>query len=181
MKHQASKWLAIGGCLVIALVTVAAMASVVIQLGATLPWVIAGAVLLLLAVDANRRWRLRRLVRRFHTIHGSNKDVLVVYSDSPHWGPRIEALWTERWGHRSVFFNRSRPWRPEQAEVALWRALAGFREHTPLVIVAAPRRMPSAVRFFAAFRDHKHGKDKALLQAEAEVSAILSSIDRADA
>lgn len=173
---QLTRWTALVGCATVAL---AIVALIVLQLGASVPWVVAASVLLLLAVDRIRTWRLRTLVRRFRRATGG-KDLLVVYTASPHWQPRIESVWMDRWGKRAIFFNRSAPWHRTQPEAQLWAALASVGEHTPLVVLVPAEGSPTAVRFFHPFRDFKHGKEAALLRAEAEVDAALAGIDAVD-
>ena len=103
----------------------------------------------------------------------SGKDVVVVYTDSPHWKEYIETRWLPRWAHRVIALDRSRPWRADQPEARLWRTVAGSVEHTPVVIVVPPHGEVQIVRFFLAFRDYKHGKDTRLREAEARLARIL--------
>jgi len=65
------------------------------------------------------------------------------------------------WSERSHWKGSGR------AEVALFRAYAGQREFNPLGI-ALPRhgRHAQLVRFWLAFRDYKHGKNRLLLEQE---------------
>ena len=81
--------------------------------------------------------------------------------------------WLPRWGDRAIAFDRSRPWREDQVEARLWRALAGPVEHTPVVIVVPAHGKVQIVRFWLAFRDYKHGKDRRLREAEARLAVIL--------
>lgn len=147
------------------------------QLGRRLPVVIAIAAVVLLCVGLVATWRTRRAVRAFRAAHGADRDLLLVYTDSPHWAPYIAEQWLPRWGSRSVVLDRSRPWTAEQPEVQLWRALAGRQEHTPVAIVVPPRGMPKIVRFFKAFRDFKHGHPEALRAAEGRLDALLTRRD----
>ena len=126
------------------------------------------------------QWRKWRAVRRFRAVWGiRGKNLLLVYSESPHWHRYVNENWLPRWGHRAVVLNWSerRSWtRPVRAEVALFRAFAGRREFNPLGIV-----VPNAgsdvhvVRFWRAFREYKHGKDRLLRQAEAELERHVTS------
>jgi hypothetical protein len=118
--------------------------------------------------------RESRAIAAFRAVHrDTGKDVLVVYTDSPHWKEYIETRWLPRWGDRAIAFDRSKPWREDQPEARLWRAVAGAVEHTPVVIVVPRRGRVQIVRFFLAFRDHKHGNDRRLRDAEARLARIL--------
>jgi hypothetical protein len=124
-------------------------------------------------------WRQWRAVRRFRSAWKSQgKDVLLVYSNSPHWRAYVEDTWLPRWGHRAVVLNWSdrRVWRHDRrAEVALFRAFAGDREFNPLgIVVPSEGRRARVVRFWRAFRDFKHGKDRLLRAAEAELDGYLA-------
>jgi hypothetical protein len=125
------------------------------------------------------QWRKWRAVRRFRSAWGvQGKDLLLVYSNSPHWQRYVEETWLPRWGHRAVVLNwseRSTWGRSARTEVALFRAYAGAREFNPLGIVVPPTgRHPHIVRFWQAFREYKHGKDRKLHAAEAELDRRLN-------
>lgn len=120
------------------------------------------------------RHRRNRLVREFRQAHGAaGKDLLLVFTDSPHWRSYIEERWLSTWGGRAVVLNRSRPWTHEQLEARLWVNFAGDSEHTPLAIVIPPRGRPTVIRFWKAFRDYKHGKEGALREAEKSLARAL--------
>jgi hypothetical protein len=133
---------------------------VAIAWGVALLWrgllVFAGLVALLAAsIYLGGRWRKRRAVRRFRAAWGeAGKDLLLVYSNSPHWQRYVEETWLARWGHRAVVLNWSerRQWKPSQrAEAALFRAFAGAREFNPLAIVVPPSgSRPRVIRFWLA-------------------------------
>lgn len=54
------------------------------------------------------RWRKWHAVRRFRVVwRPKGKDVLLVYSNSPHWQRYVEENWMPRWGHRAVVLNWS--------------------------------------------------------------------------
>jgi hypothetical protein len=171
LKPFLSKYAGPAGC---AVVGIALVVVLVRLLGAWLLWFIAAVVILIVVAIVRDRWRLRGLVRNFRQATGG-KDMLVVYTASPHWQPRIESDWKRRWGHRAVFFNRSEPWSRDQPEAQLWAQMRGITQHTPLVLVATPKGL-TTVPFFLAFRDFKHGKEAALLEAEAEVDATLADV-----
>ena len=124
----------------------------------------------------NRRKR-RRLQREFHVRWGaSGKRVLLVYSNSPNWQAYIEEHWLSRMGGVAVVLNWSDRARwPEQHpfEREVFRMWAGDREFNPLAIVIPERGPVHVIRFWRAFRDHKHGKDRALRAAEAELAEAV--------
>ena len=167
------QWLGCGGCIVVLACLFALLVSVAGALGPLLFAVVVA----LLAAGAwwwHARAR-RRAIAEFRAAHRTTgKDVLVVYTESPHWKEYIETRWLPRWGDRAIAFDRSRPWRGDQVEARLWRAVAGSMEHTPVVIVIPPRGKVQIVRFWLAFRDYKHGKDRRLREAEARLATILS-------
>jgi hypothetical protein len=115
--------------------------------------------------------------RRTWQVQG--KDLLLVYSNGPHWQRYVEQPWLPRWGHRAVVLNWSerRTWkRRAPAEVALFRTFAGSREFNPLGIVVPPTGIRvKVVRFWLAFRDYKHGNDRLLKHAEAELDRCLGA------
>jgi hypothetical protein len=135
---------------------------------------------LVVIIYVRDRWRKWRAVRRFRAIWGiQGKDLLLVYSNSPHWQRYIEENWLPRWGHRAVVLNwseRSVWGRPARIEVALFRAFAGAREFNPLgIVVPATGSDARIIRFWIAFREYKHGKDRLLRAAEAELDRCLGT------
>jgi hypothetical protein len=153
---------------------------VALATGRAFPLVLAVAVGVVLLADFARRWYQRLLGRRFLRAHGG-RDLLLVYTDSPHWKDHIESKWVARWRERAVTLNRTRPWSRKQAEAALWLAVAGPLEHTPLAVVVAPSGKARVIRLFAAFRDFKHGKDTKLRAAERELEEVMESTGAAGA
>ncbi len=165
------QWLACGGC-VVALAGLFAL--LVWAAGALGPLVFVFALAVLAVVVWRSVLARRRAIAAFRAANrATGKDVLVVYTDSPHWKEYIETQWLPRWGDRAIAFDRSQPWREDQVEARLWRAVAGTAEHTPVVIVVPPRGKVQIVRFWLAFRDFKYGKDKRLRDAEARLATIL--------
>ena len=125
-----------------------------------------------------RKWRAWRAVARFRREwHPRGKDVLIVYSNSPHWQRHVETLWLQKWGERAVVLNWSarKEWEESGSpEVALFKAFAGTREFNPLAIVVPRTGAARVVRFWRAFRDFKHGRDQALVSAEGQLEAALA-------
>jgi hypothetical protein len=158
--------------------------TVAVVFGVVLLWrgllIFAGAIaLVVVGAYAGDRWRKWRALTRFRAIWGTQgRDLLLVYSNSPHWQRYIEAAWLPKWGHRAVVLNWSerRQWgRPAPPEVALFRAFAGGTEFNPLAIVVPARgRHVHVVRFWRAFRDFKHGKNRLLQAAEEELARLLA-------
>ena len=123
------------------------------------------------------RQRRRRLQRRFHARWGaSGKRLVLVYSNSPHWQRYVEERWLPRLGPVAVVLNWSdrRRW-PEQhpLEAEIVREWAGPREFNPIAIVVPPAGPVRVIRFWRAFRDFKHGKERPLRTAERELEAAL--------
>ena len=125
-----------------------------------------------LGITLDRLWQLRT-ARLFRSTFGPEKDLLIVYTDSPHWAPYIEENWLSRWHHRAVFFNRSKPWHRRQLEARLWRAATHYRDHTPVAILVGKTGRLLVFPFFQPFRDSKHGRKHALEKAEATLKAAL--------
>lgn len=161
------------GCSLLALAALVGVAAWIV--GPLGPAIVGVTVLVVAAAFATYHIRRRRIASRFRAVHAAaGKDVLIVYSDSPHWGAYIEANWLPRWGERAVLFNRSRPWKGDQIEAHLWLAFAGSAEHTPVAIVVPAHGQPRVVRFWKAFRQRKHGDDSALRSAEEQLERLLN-------
>lgn len=158
--------------------------------GAVLLCIVAIPILVLalpfLAVRAwlDRRKR-RRLQREFHHRWGAyGKRLLLVYSNSPIWQAYVERNWLPQlesfavvlnWSERSTWSERH----PFEAEI--FRTWAGDQEFNPLAIVIPADGAVRVIRFWQAFRDYKHGKDRTLRAAEAELGAALGVPLRAGA
>ena len=135
-------------------------------------------VLVILALIAWQQFDIWNAAQRFRRAYRSlGKDLLLVYSNSPHWQSYVESNWIPRWQSRAVILNWSErsTWDRNQPEVALFHALASEREYNPLAIVVPTRGRAIVVRFWKAFRDHKHGKTQKLEKQEAELERLLTS------
>jgi len=164
------QWLGCGGCLVV----LAGLFTLLVSRAGALGPLLFAAVVALLAVAGWYLGARQRAIAAFRAAHrDSGKDVVIVYTDSPHWKDYIETHWLPRWGHRAVALDRSRPWSFDQPEARLWQAVAGSIEHTPVAIVVPPQGRVHVVRFYLAFRDFKHGKDRKLREAEARLAKLL--------
>lgn len=167
------------GCLSCALVALglvgvglyAAATSVVVQ------GMLVAVFALVLWIALRERHRVRRSIAEFRRVHGRDgRDLLLVYSDSPHWRGHVEERWLPRWGDHAVVLNRSAPRWTERPEAALWRGLTGHHDHTPVAIVIPARGKVRVFRFREAFHDYTHGKPARLHALELELThALLSS------
>jgi hypothetical protein len=131
------------------------------------------------------RLKKQRLQQRFHERWGAEgKRLLLVYSNSPHWQRYIEERWLPRVGPVAVVMNwseRSRWSEHHRVEAEIFRMWAGDREFNPLAIVIPKRGSVQVIRFWQAFRDYKHGRDRVLRSAEAELEAAVGVSLRAGA
>lgn len=95
------------------------------------------------------------------------RDVLLVYSDSPVWHAYIEQQFLPYLGRRAVVLNWSERnrWGISLGRVA-FRFFGGRREFNPLAVVFRPFRRTQTFRFWAAFRDMKHGRPELLQTVE---------------
>jgi hypothetical protein len=134
-----------------------------------LPFLAAGAWL-------DRRKR-RRLQREFHKRWGAHgKRLLLVYSNSPNWQAYVEENWLPQLESIAVVLNWSErgTWTERHPlEADIFRTWAGDLEFNPLAIIIPPEGAVRVIRFWQAFRDYKHGKDRTLRAAEAELGAAL--------
>ena len=134
-------------------------------------------VLVVLAFIGWQQFTIWSAAQRFRKArHPLGKDLLLVYSNSPHWQSYIEKNWFPRWHLRAEVLNWSErsTWKKSLPEVALFHAMAGQREYNPLAIVVPAHGRPVAVRFWKAFRDYKHGKGQKLTQQENELERLLA-------
>ncbi|HXN48444.1 MAG TPA: hypothetical protein VN893_17480 [Bryobacteraceae bacterium] len=95
------------------------------------------------------------------------RDVLFVYSDSPVWQAYIEQRFLPYLGRRAVVLNWSERnrWGVSLGSLA-FRFFGGRREFNPLGVVFRPFRRTRTFRFWAAFRDMKHGRPELLQTVE---------------
>lgn len=126
---------------------------------------------------AYNRWRTAHLRRAFLAQWApAGKDLLLVYSNSPHWKDYVESRWLPALADRAVVLNWSEraAWaRQHRLEAAVFRHWAGDSEFNPIAIVLPRRGAVRVVRFWRAFRDRKHGRGAGLRTAEQELADIL--------
>src|SRR5688572_3590774 len=138
LSHQSGRGVSVIGCAVAAVLVVGAICGIAALLGVFWRLLKFGGGAVIFAVVAIATIAGVKLVRdswaasTFRKRHlGTGRDILVVYSDSPHWGRYIEQHWLQRWADRAVTLNRSAPGWDAKPEATLWRRFAGDREHTP--------------------------------------------------
>ena len=132
-------------------------------------------VLAVLSFYAYRLWLKTRFRQRYGR-HG--KFILFIYSDSPNWKDYVESNILPRIGSHSVILNWSerRKWGEQfPFEARVFRSWAGDSEFNPIAILFPRRGKVKVIRFWQAFRDYKHGKDRTLKNAENE---LYSELDR---
>lgn len=124
-----------------------------------------------------------RAVRRFRREWaGRGKDLVLIYSNSPHWRSHVENAWLPRWGERAVVLNWSErsAWGKEPSSaIELFRVFGGAREFNPLAIVVPSSGDVRVVRFWRPFQQHKRGKPGLLAAAEAELADHLRQANNA--
>ncbi len=132
-------------------------------------------------VAAARLWERverHRLRRRFDARWGAEgRQMVFVYSDSPHWKDRIEREVLPRIEDRAVVLNWSErgtdEWRRRTPEIHIMRSWGAERDFNPLAVVLVPGRPVQVIRFRQAYRDLKHGKPGMLKQRERELFDAL--------
>lgn len=123
--------------------------------------------------------------------------MLLVYSNSPNWKDYIEkTIIPKVEPHAEILnFSERTKWGEleDQTGVELFLAFSGVekiksrgkiewggREYNPVVIVLLPNIRPKVIRFWKAFKDHKHGKDQKLRILEQELSGYLKKTKEAE-
>jgi hypothetical protein len=152
------------------------VAAAVVLCIALLPILVLALPFLALRARLDRRKR-RRLQREFHNRWGARgKRLLLVYSNSPNWQGYVEENWLPQLESISVVLNWSerRTWTERYPlEADIFRTWAGDHEFNPLAIIIPSDKSVRVIRFWQAFRDYKHGKDRTLRAAEAALGAEL--------
>ena len=122
------------------------------------------------------------LKHQFWQRHGKfGRFVLFVYSDSPNWKdyveenilPRIEShVITLNWSKRGEW-QKTNPF-----EAKVFNHWAGRKNFNPMAILFPREGKVKKVRFWQAFRDLKHGKDKLLKESEKNLFNEVEKHDR---
>lgn len=105
------------------------------------------------------------------------KDVLLVYSDSPIWKDHIRNVLLPRVEHRAVVLNWSERARWNWLHLAplTFQHFGGSYEFNPLAVVFRPFRRARVFRFWAPYKDFKHGKPQRVERMETELLRLLNS------
>ena len=117
-------------------------------------------------------WQFRR------TFGPQGKIGVLVYSESPNWKEYVETQILPRVATRLVTINWSRraEWmRRKPLEVRVFEHWAGEREFNPMAIIIRGYGRVQTIRFFTAFRAHKHGKADELRAAEAQLFGAVEA------
>lgn len=113
------------------------------------------------------------------------KRLLFVYSNSPHWQNYIEENILPKIENQSIILNWSEKsswnWKRKPLELRIfthWTSVNVYSfkgrrkwfgdEYNPVAIIFIPWWKPKVIRFWKAFKDFKHGKEKNLRQLEEE-------------
>jgi hypothetical protein len=102
--------------------------------------------------------------------------VLVIYSNSPHWKQYFEDRVLPRLGSRCVVLNWSerRRW-PLSLARSLFRFYGGHEAYNPLVVVMRPFGRARVFRFWPAFSDAKRGRPEPLQRLETELFNVVQA------
>ena len=101
---------------------------------------------------------------------------MFVYSDSPVWKAYLENQVLPQIREKAVVLDWSErsKWPVEHPwEARFFRKFAGDREFNPIALVFGPYGRVTAIRFYRAFRDHKHGRSEALERATSRLLETL--------
>lgn len=103
------------------------------------------------------------------------RDVLLVYSDSPIWREYMTTEILPLVEERAVILNWSErsTWPKWSLAVHLFRSFGGRQNFNPLVAIFRPFRRARVFRFYAAFKDWKHGHTEPVEQLRKDLSLIL--------
>ena len=104
------------------------------------------------------------------------KDMLLVYSRSPHWMEYFETGLIPRLGRRVVVLNwsdRAR-WPRFDLRTSVFRAFKGEKSFNPMALVFKPFRWPVSFRFYEPFKQRKHGNEQPLHDLEADLLAYIA-------
>ena len=105
------------------------------------------------------------------------KDMLLVYSRSPHWVEYFESGLIRELEGRAMILNWSdrAQWSSLDLRILIFKAFKGAKSFNPMVIVFKPLRWPVSFRFYDAFKLRKHGNDQQLHELEAKLAAHLAN------
>jgi hypothetical protein len=103
------------------------------------------------------------------------KDTLLVYSQSPIWHDYMTTQILPLVRDRAVVLDWSerKKWRKYSLPVIAFRVQGGYRNFNPLVIHFRPFRPAQQFRFWAAFKDWKHGDKNAVERLRQQLTSVL--------
>jgi hypothetical protein len=117
-------------------------------------------------------------------VQSKGRRILLVYSRSPVWEEYIEKNWLPLLADHAMVLNWSdrATWKGQRS-FAVWvfRRWAPSENFNPMAIVFPRLRPARRIGFYLAFRDWKHGKEKALKDAERQLFAYLGELSRRSA
>ena len=111
--------------------------------------------------------------------HG--RRILLVYSRSPVWQKHVEREWIPHVGNHAVVLDWSdrATWKAQRSLAVRvfehWRPQEDFN---PMAILFPRFRPVRRIGFYYAFRDWKHGKERTLIDREAQLFAFLRQLQR---
>lgn len=103
------------------------------------------------------------------------RDVLFVNSDSPVWHEYMDTHILPLVQNRAVVLNWSekKKWSRWSLAPRVFRSLGGNHAFNPLVVVFRPLRPAKVFRFWAAFKDWKHGRMEEVERLTEDLKAAL--------
>ena len=107
-----------------------------------------------------------------------NRNVLLVYSNSPNWQEYVEDQLIPRLPENTIVLNWSerRTWSGLALSVRVFRHFGGSREFNPIVFVFKPFHWTRTFRFWQAFREYKHGKPDLLTETQTDLIQYLNRV-----
>jgi len=136
-----------------------------------------------------RRWLVLRVRKQWYP---QGKKMLFVYSNSPNWKEYIEENILTKISEKAVIINWSErskwSWENKPLELKIFKYWTGVirhfdikgkkkwdgKEFNPIAITFVPWWRVKVIRFWQAFKDYKHGKDKKLKELENKLFKILN-------
>jgi hypothetical protein len=111
-------------------------------------------------------------------IREQKKQIIFVYSNSPHWKTYIEENYFPLLTGRAFTLNWSEraTWDEKEWPVKAVKYWGGDREFNPMAIVYINFFKIKVIRFFSAFNDYKFGRTTQLKKAEDEFFNAIRKI-----
>src|SRR5688572_23386345 len=110
------------------------------------------------------------------TWNSRGRDILFVYSDSPHWRDYIQEHILPRIQERGIILNWSqrKTWRLSLRTLAFYH-FGGGREFNPMAVLFRPFCRTRVFRFWQPFQDLKHGHPEKLQLLQADFFDLLDA------